>query len=494
MTAPAHPDPPLLDAAALAGADVLVAGGGRSGSAVAHALATRGAHVRLVDQRPEVVTDALRRVGVEYAGDLREAPEGTRVIITSPGWPPTAPLLADALRRGISVVGEVELAWALRDQSVPWLAITGTNGKTTTVGMLTAILRAGGLSAAEVGNVGPPVIDAVVDADAAYEIFAVELSSFQLHWAPSVTPAAGALLNIAADHLDWHGSLDAYAADKARIWGRGQSLAICNADDEQVMRLAGEHSVPERLVPFTAGSPEPGQLGVSDGWLIDRTRFAASDGEPIIETSEIRPAGPHNVANALAASALARTVGLSASQIAEGLRTYAPGAHRNVLVATERTADGQIQYVNDSKATNAHAAAASLSSYDDVVWIAGGLLKGAVAGDFAGLIEKVASRLRGVVLIGRDRAVLAEAMRRHAPDIPVIDVPVADDRGMDEAVSAARELALAHRASRAGQPPQPGPTTVLMAPAAASMDMFVDYAHRGDTFERAARQAARDNT
>ncbi|QHC02226.1 UDP-N-acetylmuramoyl-L-alanine--D-glutamate ligase [Epidermidibacterium keratini] len=472
-----------MDPAALRGAHVLVAGGGRSGTAVARALARQGALVQLADQRPDAVSSELRELGVQYAGDLREMPQGISLVVTSPGWAPTVPLLADALERGIRVVGEVELAWALRDHSVPWLAITGTNGKTTAVGMLTAILRAGGFSAAEVGNVGPPVIDAVTGDDAAYEIFAVELSSFQLHWAPSVAPAAGALLNIAADHLDWHGSLDAYAADKARIWGRGESLAVCNADDAHVMSLAAQYADADRLLPFTLAEPQPGQLGVAGGWLLDRTRFARDGAERIIETAEVRPTGPHNVANALAAAALARTVGLSAEQIAQGLRDYAPGAHRNVLVVTETAPDGRrIGYVNDSKATNAHATAASLSSYDDVVWIAGGLLKGAVAGDFGGLIEQAAPRLRGVVLIGRDRAVLAEAMRRHAPNVPVIDVPVADHRGMDEAVDAARQLALTA--------PTSGSVTVLMAPAAASMDMFDDYAQRGDVFARAARRVA----
>ncbi len=473
-----------IDPDALRGAPVLVAGGGRSGTAVARALAQHGALVQLADQRPDAVSDELRALGVRYAGDLREVPQGISLVVTSPGWAPTVPLLADALERGIRVVGEVELAWALRDRTVPWLAITGTNGKTTTVGMLTSILRAGGFHAAEVGNVGPPVIDAVTGDSATYEIFAVELSSFQLHWAPSVAPAAGALLNIAADHLDWHGSLDAYAADKARIWGGGESLAVCNADDDHVMALAGQYADADRLIPFTLREPQPGQLGLASGWLLDRSRFARDGAERIVEASQVRPSGPHNVANALAAAALARTVGLSAAQIAQGLRDYTPGAHRNVLVVSETAPDGRrIDYVNDSKATNAHATAASLSSYDDIVWIAGGLLKGAVAGDFGGLIEQAGARLRGVVLIGRDRAVLAEAMRRHAPNVPVIDVAVADHRGMDEAVDAARQLAL-------GAPIEGAGVTVLMAPAAASMDMFDDYAQRGDVFARAARRVA----
>ncbi len=447
---------------------------------MARALAGRGDAVRLVDRRTDAVTEELAALGVRYAGDLSELPPDVDLVVTSPGWPPTQPLLADAGRKGVPVVGEVEIAWQLRDPAVPWLAVTGTNGKTTTVGMLTAILRAAGLRAAEVGNVGPPVIEAVVDPPEPYDVFAVELSSFQLHWAPSVAPAAGALLNIAADHLDWHGSLPAYANTKAGIWGRGASVAVVNADDEYVVRLAGALPPSARVVRFTLGEPAAGELGVRDGLLVDRAVAAA--GEPLIEAREIRPPGPHNVANALAAAALARAAGVSADAVAQGLRDYRPGAHRNVTVARIDLGGGaQVRLVDDSKATNAHATAASLTSYERVVWIAGGLLKGAVAGDFGGLIGRVRDRLAGVVLIGRDRAVIAEALRRHAPDVRVIDIASAEHRGMAEAVDVATDLARSDAAARAGE------VVVLMAPAAASMDMFRDYAERGRVFADAAR-------
>ena len=460
---------------------VLVAGGGRSGSAVARALAIRGDRVQIVDQRADAVSDELAALGVQYAGDLSVALDDVDLIVTSPGWPPTQPLLADAIRRGIPVVGEVEIAWTLRDTAIPWLAVTGTNGKTTTVGMLTSILRAAGLNAAEVGNVGPPVIDAVVTPDAPYDAFAVELSSFQLHWGPSITPAAGALLNIAADHLDWHGSLDAYAADKARIWGGGESIAVVNADDPHVVRLAQQLPEHARIIRFTAGEPADGELGVQDGVLLDRS-VLADGAEQLISADEIRPPGPHNVANALAAAALARAVGVSTADITQGLRDYQPGEHRNVTVARIALDGGAtVRLVNDSKATNAHATAASLTSYDRVVWIAGGLLKGAVAGDFGGLIEQVRDRLAAVVLIGRDRAVIAQALQRHAPDVRVIDIASAEHRGMAEAVTVATDLARAEAAEHGSE------VVVLMAPAAASMDMFVDYAERGRVFTDAAR-------
>ncbi|WP_234356213.1 UDP-N-acetylmuramoyl-L-alanine--D-glutamate ligase [Blastococcus sp. Marseille-P5729] len=459
---------------------VLVAGGGRSGSAVARALAACGDAVRIVDARPEAVSGELAALGVRYAGDLKVVPDDVDLVVTSPGWPPTQPLLADALRRGLPVVGEVEIAWELRDRRIPWLAVTGTNGKTTTVGMLTAILRAGGLQAAEVGNVGPPVIDAVVGADLDYDVFAVELSSFQLHWGPSITPAAGALLNIAADHLDWHGSLAAYAADKTRVWGGGASLAVINADDPHVVQLAAALPAHARVIRFTLGEPADGELGVRDGILVDRSVLGGGD-EQLLPADEIRPPGPHNVANALAAAALARSVGITAGEVAQGLRDYRPGEHRNVTVARIPMGGSSIRFVNDSKATNAHAAEASLRSYARIVWIAGGLLKGAVAGDFGGLIEAVRDRLAAVVLVGRDRAVIGEALRRHAPDVRVIDIESAEHRGMAEAVSAATDLARAESGAHGGE------VVVLMAPAAASMDMFTDYAERGRVFTDAAR-------
>ncbi|MFV0532279.1 MAG: UDP-N-acetylmuramoyl-L-alanine--D-glutamate ligase [Cumulibacter sp.] len=458
---------------------VLVAGGGVSGAAVARALAVRGDDVRLVDRRAAALSDELARLGVRYAGDLDVVPEDVDLVVTSPGWPPSHPLLANAARRGIPVVGEVEIAWHLRDATVPWLAVTGTNGKTTTVGMLTAILRAADRHVAEVGNVGPPVIDAVVAADRTYDVLTVELSSFQLHWAPSVTPAAGALLNIAADHLDWHGSLEAYAADKSRIWAGGRSQVVLNADDPHVVELAAELPEATRRIEFTQSEPAAGQLGIRDGMLIDRS--IDPDGEVLIAAADIRPPGGHNAANALAAAALARTVGIQAQQVADGLRAYRPGEHRNVTVGVGQFAGGSVRLVNDSKATNAHAATASLTSYPRVVWIAGGLLKGAVAGDFAGLIEQVRERLAAVVLLGRDRAVITEALRRHAPEVHAIDIPSAEHIGMAEAVRVATELARTE-AARTGDE-----VVVLMAPAAASMDMFVDYAERGRVFTDAAR-------
>ncbi|PRZ41412.1 UDP-N-acetylmuramoylalanine--D-glutamate ligase [Antricoccus suffuscus] len=468
------------------GARIVVTGGGRSGTSAAAVLQRCGASVQIVDRDPRVLTTSLAQQGITYAGDLAELPEGVDLVVTSPGWSPRQPLLVDAAGKGVPVVGEVEIAWMLRDPAVPWLAVTGTNGKTTTVGMLTAMLAAAGRTVAEVGNVGPPVIDAAVDRQTGYDVLSVELSSFQLHWAPSVRPASGALLNLAADHLDWHGSAAAYAADKARIFN-AQGISVYNADDAGVCAEVAKLPTTARTVGFTLGVPDAGQLGVDGDELIDRTYAAAGGREVLASVGDVSPPGPHNVANALAAAALARTVGVSAADVREGLRRYLPGAHRNVLVASERRDGYVVDFVNDSKATNVHAAAASLVAYDHVVWIAGGLLKGASVDDVRPLIERALPFLRGVVLIGRDRGVIADALRRHAPEIPLVEVETTDDRAMRTAVDLAHELAC-DAGSRVN-----ATVTVLLAPAAASMDMFADYAQRGDRFAEAARQVAEDS-
>ena len=452
------------------GRRVCVTGVAVSGGAAARVLAALGAEVTVIDgfagQLQQERADALRRDGVTVL--LGEAgarlPAGIDLVVTSPGWRPEQPLLVAAAAAGVPVWGEVELAWRLRNPSVPWLGVTGTNGKTTTVQMLEAMLIASGVRAVAAGNVGLPLVD-VVTADPPYDVIAVEVSSFQLHWTSTVEFAAAALLNVAPDHLDWHGSLEAYAADKALAW-RGQGTVVVNDDDVATRALAASVSpvAQGRTVRgFTLGAPGPGQLGVRDGWLVDSDEAHT----PLAEVADVRPAAPHNVANALAAAALARAYGVAAVAVRDGLRAFQAGGHRIALVAT---AEG-VDYVDDSKATNPHAAAASLQAFDRVVWIAGGLAKGATFDD---LVQQTSARLRGVVLMGVDRGLIAQALARHAPDVPVVDVAGTDTGTMDDVVRAAAALA------------RPG-DTVLLAPACASMDMFRDYAARGDAFAAAAR-------
>ncbi|MDT4970976.1 MAG: UDP-N-acetylmuramoylalanine--D-glutamate ligase [Pseudonocardiales bacterium] len=445
-----------------AGSTVLVCGAALAGQSIASALLARGATVLLADRAETPGVAGLVAAGVRFVGSPAAIPDGVDRVVTSPGWRPDHPLLVDAAARGLEVIGEVEFAWRLRGPgAAPWLAVTGTNGKTTTVRMLESILRASGLRALAVGNVGVSVVDAVLSAEP-YDVLGVELSSFQLHWSSTITPQAGALLNVAPDHLDWHGSMDAYTATKTQVWN--SPVAIGNADDLAVADLLAASDAPTRI-GFTLAEPARGQFGVRDGSLVDHA-FATSP-VTLVPAADVRPAGAHNVANALAAAALARAYGVPAADVASGLRAFVPDPHRNQFLL-ER---GGVAYVDDSKATNPHAAMASLRAYGRVVWIAGGQLKDAPVDE---LVAAVANRLAGVVLLGQDRAVIAAALRRHAPDVPVIDVSSADDGAMTEVARTAAGLA------------RPG-DTVLLAPAAASYDMFTGYAARGAAFEAAVR-------
>ena len=462
------------------GRRVLVAGLGVSGVAAARVLLGLGATVLLADAGSPASAGELTAAGAEFLDGIAEVPPGVELVVTSPGWRPDSPLLLDAAARGVEVVGEPELAWRLRaegpDGPAPWLAVTGTNGKTTTVTMLEAILLAAGRRAVAAGNVGRPLVEVVTarddDGAPAYDTIAVELSSFQLHWSSSLAPAAAAVLNVADDHTDWHGSFAAYQEAKARILRFGP-VAVADAGDAVAAALVATHPHP---VTVTLGEPAPGQLGVRAGALVDRAFTDEPAGEVLLEAGGLQVTGPHNVVNALAAAALARAAGVSAEAVGRGLGGFRGGAHRNVRVATV----GGVDYVDDSKATNPHAAGASLAAYPRVVWIAGGLLKGA---DVEPLVAAVAPRLAGVVLLGRDRAVLARALARHAPSVPCVEVPSGDDEVMDAEETMHRVVAAAAALASPGD-------TVLLAPAAASMDVFTDYAHRGRAFADAVRALA----
>ncbi|EFC83827.1 UDP-N-acetylmuramoylalanine/D-glutamate ligase [Parafrankia sp. EUN1f] len=496
----------ILDASELVGRPVLVVGVGLSGVAAAEALAARGARVTAVDAADgpgqHTAAHRLRQHGVEVRlGGLPAGPGEAALVVTSPGVPPTTPLLRAAVAAGVPVWGEVELAWRWRGLS-RWLAITGTNGKTTTTEMLGAMLLAGGRRAITAGNIGTPLVTAV-DARPPYDVLAVELSSFQLHYTQTVAPRAAAVLNVAPDHLDWHGGAAAYAAAKARIWAAPQTVAVGNADDPASLELLAR--APGRRITFGLdpnGSPRP-DLTVVGGYLVDRAfsggrliavadlgaaghspgrgsgaagRVAAGRGASVDQAVRAEPGGlaasslptvgadlgRHNIANALAAAALARADGVDPAAIGAALAMFRPGAHRNATVGLLRG----VRYVDDSKATNPHAAASSLRAYPSVVWIAGGLNKGL---EFDDLVVTARPTLRAVVLMGRCADEIAAALARHAPDVPVERAG-----GMDDAVEAAMKLAA------------PG-DTVLLAPAVASMDMFRDYAERGDLFTAAVR-------
>ncbi|GGX04386.1 UDP-N-acetylmuramoylalanine--D-glutamate ligase [Streptomyces noursei] len=465
-----------------------MAGLGVSGVPAARALAGLGARVTVVNgtdgERERAQAAELEQLGVTVRlGDGETLPEGTEVVVTSPGWKPSSPLFLAAEQAGVPVWGDVELAWRLRGpDAAPWLAVTGTNGKTTTVRMLASILGAAGLRTAAVGNIGVPLVDVVLGEGrtegTSYDVLAVELSSYQLHWAPSVRAHSAAVLNLAPDHLDWHGSMAAYAADKGRIYEGNTVACVYNVADPATEDLVREADVEEgcRAIGFTLGTPGPSQLGIVDDILVDRAfvENRQRQAQELAEVADIAPASgkpaPHNIANALAAAALARAFGVPAAAVREGLRSFHPDAHRIQHVADV----AGVSYIDDSKATNTHAAEASLAAYEHIVWIAGGLAKGAT---FDELVRTAAGRLRGVVLIGADRALIREALTRHAPDVPVVDLDRTDTGAMSEAVREAARLA------------EPG-DTVLLAPACASMDMFVNYNKRGEAFADAVGELA----
>ncbi|GAA2153711.1 UDP-N-acetylmuramoyl-L-alanine--D-glutamate ligase [Kitasatospora kazusensis] len=467
------------------GLPVVVAGLGLSGVSAARVLRDLGAAVTVVDggDGEGLRAKAAELTGVTVRlGDGATLPEGTRLIVTSPGWPPSSPLFAAAEAAGVPVWGDVELAWQLRrplpatGEPAPWLAVTGTNGKTTTVQMLASILTAAGRRTAAVGNVGVSVLDAVL-ADEPYDVLAVELSSYQLHWAPSLRVHSAAVLNLAPDHLDWHGSMEAYAADKGRIYEGNQVACVYNLADPATEALVREADVAEgcRAIGFGLEAPAISQFGLVDGLLVDRAfvpdrhRHAAELGS----AQDVHPPAPHNIANALAAAALARAYGVDAKAVRDGLRAFRPDAHR---IAEVGVVDG-VTYIDDSKATNPHAAAASLAAYPSTVWIAGGLAKGAA---FDELAEGAAPHLRAAVLIGADRELIRAALARHAPDVPVIEAAA----GQTGAVAMTEVVRVAAGLARAGD-------TVLLAPACASMDMFTNYGERGDLFAAAVNELGR---
>ena len=479
----------------LSGAAVLVAGARVTGRAILAALTPLGARATLTDDSPSALTAfAQNGVAVIDPANAAEKIAEFDLVVTSPGLPPTAPVLVAAAAAGIPVWGDVELAWRL-DNSARygparrWLVVTGTNGKTTTTSMLHAMLVAAGRRALLCGNIGDPVLD-VLDQPA--ELLAVELSSFQLHRAPSLRPDAGVVLNVAEDHLDWHGTMDAYARDKARVLdGR---VAVVGLDDPVAAGLLPTAAAPVR-VGFRLGEPARGELGVHDGVLVDN---AFGDELALAETASIPVAGPVGVLDALAAAALARAVDVPPNAIADALAGFRVGRHRAEVIDI---VEG-VTYVDDSKATNPHAAQASITAYPRVVWIAGGLLKGASVDELA---TAVANRLVGAVLIGRDRTLIRDALSRHAPDVPVVEVVTGEDSGVPGQIESVEnhvtrvvdvsgrpvsDAVMAAVVDAARGLADPG-DTVLLAPAGASFDQFSGYGQRGDAFASAVTALTR---
>ncbi|MBU6313939.1 MAG: UDP-N-acetylmuramoyl-L-alanine--D-glutamate ligase [Actinomycetales bacterium] len=445
------------------GQRILILGAGLTGSAVARSLAKRGGDLTLADENPSVTSD----YPVIHANNVLI--QDFDCVVISPGWRHDHPLVIAAHDAGLPLLNEVDLAWQIKSEIAPgqkWLAVTGTNGKTTTVEMVAAMLESGGVKATACGNVGQTVIE-VVDRSDAYEVLVLELSSFQLHWAQQAQFVASAILNIADDHIDWHGSFDEYAQAKITILDRA-STAILNADDGEIVKRTSHWQ--GHKVFYTLDTPAPGEIGLVEELLVDRAYVEdPQEASMFAELAEVKPMIAHNVSNTLAAAALARSVGVSHEDIRSAIKGFRPGRHR---IETILSAD-LINWVDDSKATNPHAATASLLSYESVVWIAGGLAKGAQMEE---LVERTSKRIKAAILIGADRALIEAALIKYCPEVPrvLIDGESSDEL-MEKAVTAAQGFA------------QSG-DTVLLAPACASMDQFISYADRGDRFAAAVKK------
>ncbi|MFD1713238.1 UDP-N-acetylmuramoyl-L-alanine--D-glutamate ligase [Amnibacterium flavum] len=460
-----------------------VLGLGMTGFSVADTLVELGASVLVIAESASPERTQLLEV---IGGTLLLDPDGSlglerleafvpELVVVSPGYHPDHPLLVWAAQAGVPIWGDIELAWRLRDKvgaPAEWISVTGTNGKTTTTGLTAAMLRAEGLRVAACGNIGVPVLDAIRDPEG-FDALVVELSSYQLHWMRGVSPLASVCLNIADDHLDWHGSAEAYRLAKGKVYENTRIACVYNRADEATMHLVEDAEVIDgaRAVGFGLDVPGPSDFGVVDGILVDRA-FLAERRDSALEIAtvgELRERGlaaPHVVANILAASALARAAGVSIASIRAALREYRLDPHRIEVVADR---DG-VLWIDDSKATNPHAADASLGAFGSIVWVVGGLLKGVPIAD---LVERRASKLRAAIVIGADRQEVVSAFGRHAPELPLFEVvPSETEEVMQAAVRMAAEAA------------RPG-DVVLLAPAAASMDQFTDYADRGRAFAAA---------
>ena len=461
MIAPGPPD----GGEHLAGSRFLVLGMGVGGRSATRALDEIGASAVSVD--------------ANGAGDL-ESLEGLNLgefdaVMASAAFAPHSAAVVACQAAGLPIWSEMEFAWRVRASDAPWVLVTGTNGKTTTTQMVGSIAEAAGIDVKVCGNMGVPVIDAAREG---HELMAVEIASLQLHFTSTLSPAAAVCLNADIDHLDWHGSLDAYRADKARVYRHVRAAAVYSARDRLVETMVEDADVVEgcRAIGITRGAPSISQLGVVDGILLDRA-FGNSRLSHAVEIGHVGDlqhlvAGevpPYLVTNALSAAALVRAVGAPPEAVGAGLRAFSLDHHRTAFV---RRLD-DVDYVDDSKATNAHATIAAFGgrSQRSVVWIAGGLAKGQ---SFDSLVAEVRDRLRAVVLIGVEAEPLASALAEHAADVPVKRIGPGETV-MSGAVAAARELA------------HPG-DTVLLSPACASMDQFRDYADRGEAFAQRVRQ------
>lgn len=470
-----------------------VIGLGVSGRAAAQLLVEQGFAVTAFDQVATEIPGDLADASVTLRSEVNPDALGALVVaenldfvVVSPGIPETSPLVQLPKEAGVEVFGEVELAWRFhRREETPWLAVTGTNGKTTTVSMTEAILQAAGYDALATGNIGFPITGAVLER---HQALVVELSSFQLATTSTVAPWASICLNVDSDHLDWHGNLDAYRAAKAKVYDRVRWARLYFADDPLVEKMArnATGSANSLLVPLFFGETRDGGVGILDGMLVDRAFGTAVSPDGVCgdlrEVPLLRGALKESdgqasplVRDALAAAALALSLGVDGADIVTGLSSFQMAPHRFALIPTE---DG-LTWINDSKATNIHAAAGALANLEagTVVWIVGGDKKGQ---DLGPLVRQAAGTLRAAVIIGAQREHLVDLFTTLAPDIPYVEIEEvgAPKELMGEVVRACKEF------SYRGD-------TVLLAPACASWDQFSSYEQRGNLFKEAVQAADR---
>jgi UDP-N-acetylmuramoylalanine--D-glutamate ligase len=469
---------------------VLIAGFGISGHSVRDILAEHSVSTISVDEK---VTDADMNTFDTVDWDTVD------LVVVSPAFPPSTPFILTAQKRHIPVISEVEFAWRVRvdvhDSShpAPWIGITGTNGKTTTTQMTSAMLMATGLVAPAVGNIGVTVSSACTDP--ANEAFAVELSSSQLHFTDSLELESAVITNIAQDHIDWHDGFENYIAAKAKIYHQVTKAIVYNVDDSIVSSIAREVTTRSGCakIGFTLGVPTHGQLGVDSGWIVSYLGESPLQLVKLDDLDGLKDSRgvvfPHLIADALAALALCLGAGYPAEPLVGALMKFAPGAHKiqHVESTTVRSRDGReisVRFFDDSKATNAHATVASVKSFSphSVIWIVGGLAKG---GHFEDLVSTIHDWVVGVVVIGVDQSVIEAALEADGRDLPQTVIPPQSPDVMGDAVAASMELAQTVDI--------PGDeAVVLLAPACASMDQFTSYADRGDKFASAARQWVND--
>ncbi len=449
---------------------VLILGAGVTGVAVAQSLSKRGAQIGIVDENNDSKFDFPR-----IESDSINLSQWDSIVV-SPGWKESHPIIQSAQSSGVALLNEIDIAWDMHLEMSPsqkWVALTGTNGKTTTVEMAASMLRTGGFHAIACGNVGETVIS-VVDQSDPYDYLVVELSSFQLHWSKKAQFVSCAILNIADDHTDWHGSFDEYAKAKISILDRS-STAILNGDDGAVVAKSAHWQ--GRKVFYSLDTPKPGELGVVEDLLVDRA-FVLDPQEAamISQLRDVQPTAPHNVSNALAAAGIARSLGVTHEAIAKALQNFTPGRHR-IEVVCQRNG---ITWIDDSKATNPHAATASLLSQLHVIWIAGGLAKGAKMEE---LVTRTKGRIRSAIIIGTDGNLIADELRIQAPEIQVIQIDTPRDY-----LKGGESNSLMEAIVRKSLEVATNGDTVLLAPACASMDQFLSYADRGDRFAAAVKK------